>query len=95
VLQSGPNGGSWLKVPNVGATGDLVSATVGPSGLRVIGGYNELRLGAPTTWLNELDSAKTLPAPATDYYALLWDGTQIIAAGEAGHCDGRAGDAGF
>jgi hypothetical protein len=84
VLESGPNGAAWTKIVTTAATGDLVAATVTPGGLKFIGGYSELRIGAPTAWLNELDSVKKLPAPVTDYYALLAAGSQVVAAGEAG-----------
>lgn len=84
VLEADASGQNWQPQSRVGAVGDLIAVTAVASSVPLIGGYGEMRIGAPGGWLDETSFLKPRPAPSTEYYALLWNGTNAIAAGEAG-----------
>jgi hypothetical protein len=85
LLLSSLNGGlNWSQVSNVGSTGALYGAT-GTLESQAVVGDGELRLRSPgSPWSNELDPAKSLPAPRWTYFNALWEGSLYFVSGRSG-----------
>jgi hypothetical protein len=89
VLFGNASGTVWQVQSNVGATGDLNTIAVASTSVRLVGGAKELLLNAvgligTSVWTSETATSKTAPAPALNYLASLWDGTNFVTAGRTG-----------
>ena len=89
VLFGNATGTQWQTQFTVGATGNLTTVASASSTVHLVGGDKELRLNAAglfgvSLWTSELASTKTAPAPALNYRASLWDGTNWVTAGRTG-----------
>jgi hypothetical protein len=84
LLLSSANGGlNWTPVSS-GATGALYGAT-GILESQAVVGDGEVRQRTPTSgWSNELDPAKSFPAPRWTYFNALWQGSLYFISGRSG-----------
>jgi hypothetical protein len=85
LLLSSVNGGlNWSQVSNLNPTGALYGVT-GTLESQIAVGDGEVRLRAPgAAWSDELDTAKSFPAPRWRYYNALWEGSLYFISGHSG-----------
>jgi hypothetical protein len=84
VLANNASGTTWTNVTGVGATNPLY-AVAGTTGTNLVAGEAELRLlENGGGWSNELDTAKSYPAPRWSYFTAVREGSLFLAAGRSG-----------